>query len=87
MNAHEEFLKQYVLNRCIGNTGSMDGASVVNQAEAAWVKVQMLAGHASDSEKDYEGMREFQAKYIRASQELAVVKEELVALYTKHTLP
>jgi hypothetical protein len=47
MTEHEAFLTQYVLNRCIGNTGSMDGESATNQAEKAWGRIQELAG--SDS--------------------------------------
>jgi hypothetical protein len=43
MNEKREFLKQYVLNRCIGNTGSMNGASVAEAAEGAWRRIEALA--------------------------------------------
>lgn len=44
MNAHTEFLKQYVLNRCIGKDGSLDGAIVAESAEKAWSRIQELSG-------------------------------------------
>jgi hypothetical protein len=54
MNEKREFLKQYVLNRCIGNTGSMDGRSVAGQAEEAWRRIEMLAGGETNSGRDPE---------------------------------
>lgn len=37
--SHEEFLQNYVVNRCIGNTGNMHGATVAQEAEKAWLKI------------------------------------------------
>lgn len=32
---HEQFLQQYILNRCLGHTGGLEGASATRQAEEA----------------------------------------------------
>ncbi|MDE2106017.1 MAG: hypothetical protein KGL39_52830 [Patescibacteria group bacterium] len=35
-----EFMQQYVLQRCVGNTGSMDGRDVAREAQRAYLYIE-----------------------------------------------
>ena len=40
MTEHEAFLTQYVLNRCLGKDGTLEGHLVAESAEKAWNRIQ-----------------------------------------------